>query len=186
MKLIVLSLNRVACVDDEDFKWLLQWNWYYHHGERTGYAERHDNFNPRRVLIPMQVAIMKHHKRWKRGKEVDHINTCGCDNRKVNLRLATRSEQKVNQRPRSTNTSGVTGVHWHTRDSKWVAQIRVNGKLKHLGNFVNKGKAIKKRREAEIKYFGEYCYNPTKLCPLWKTNQCPECSKRAKELGLKP
>lgn len=189
VKLIELSQNRVAIVNNEDFVWLSKWKWCYHRGRKgcnTNYAERTDRSKPKQQTIKMHIAVMKRHKRWKRGKQVDHINTCGCDNRKVNLRLATRGRQRENQKRRTDNTSGVTGVHWHKQQNKWQARISIDGKRESLGLFPNKKDAIAARRLAEIKYFGEYRYNPKLLCPLWKTGQCPDCTKRAKELGLKP
>ena len=53
------------------------------------------------------------------------------------------------------NTSGVTGVHWHKVKKKWEATI-TEGKKKYLGIFTNKEDAIKARKEAEIKYYGEF------------------------------
>lgn len=188
MKLIELTRDRVAIVDDEDFKWLSKWNWHYQRAEerKTGYALRHtgQSTGRQRQVIPMQVAIMKRHKLWKPDTQVDHINTCGCDNQKNNLRLATRSNQKANTGRYRNNTSGITGVGWHKKTSKWQASIRVCRKLKYLGIFVHMEDAIAARRRAEIKYFGGYRHDPKQLCPLWKTGQCPDCAKRAEELEL--
>ncbi len=182
MKLIELTQSRVAIVDDEDFKWLSKWKWHYNQCKKSGYAVRHDNSNSKQPLIRMHVIIMKRHKRWKRGKEVDHINTCGCDNRKENLRLATECEQRANQGQRSDNISGVVGVGWYKKTNKWRAYIKVNKKSKHLGLFVNKKDAIDARHEAEIKYFGEYRHDPTNVCPLGHTGQCPECAMRLRKM----
>lgn len=187
MKLIELTQDRVACVNDEDFEWLSKWKWSYFSGptNKTGYAVRRGP-RPQRQRIYMHTAIMKRYKHWKHGKETDHKNTCGCDNRKGNLRLATRKEQSAHRGLQSNNTSGVTGVHWHKQANKWQAGIKISGKQESLGLFPDIKDAIAARRQAEIKHFGEYRYDPTKLCPLWKTGQCPDCAKRAKELGLKP
>lgn len=57
------------------------------------------------------------------------------------------------------NTSGVTGVKWHSRDNIWGAWIRVNHKNMYLGRFENFDDAINARKEAENKYFGEYSYD---------------------------
>jgi len=186
MKLIELSQGRVAIADDEDFKWLSKWKWYYQRDKKTGYAKRIVGPRHQQQAIRMHVAIMKRHKYWKRGKEVDHINTCGCDNRKVNLRLATTGGQQANSGKPLNNTSGITGVYWKKDKGKWCAQIGVNGKKKYLGYFPNKKDAIDARRQAEIEHFGEYRHDPTKLCSLWKTGQCPDCTERARKLGLKP
>jgi len=89
-------------------------------------------------------------------KEIDHINHDKKDNRIVNLREVTRSENMRNKPRISTNTSGACGVIWNKRNKKWNAQIawRVNGKIvnKWLGTFKNKEDAIIARKEANIKY----------------------------------
>lgn len=188
MKLIELSQNRVAIVDDEDFEWLSKWKWCYRRGKKrkTGYALCTEGYqqNQQQQTILMHVAVLKRHRRWKHATEVDHINTCGCDNRKINLRIGTPITQGSNKRKYSNNKSGITGVHWHKQKELWHAYIRVAKRLKHLGYFTNKKDAITARRQAEIKYFGEYRFDPKKLCPLWKTGQCPDCAKRAEELGI--
>ncbi len=188
MKLIELTQNRLACVDDEDFDWLSKWWWQYHRKkkEKTGYARRTDRSGPKEKKVLMHIAIMKRHGLWKRGREVDHIDNCGCDNRKVNLRLATSGNQVENSGLRADSTSGVTGVCWDKSADKWKARISINGKRTHLGRYDDFDEAVEARRKAEIKHYGEYCYDPTKLCPLWKTGQCPDCAERARELGLKP
>ena len=183
MKLIELSQGRLAIVDDEDFHWLLQWKWYYWRvkGRKTGYAKRNVRSESKRKLVPMQVAVMQRHRLWESGREVDHINTCGCDNRKENLRLATRNEQGANVGLKTSNTSGVTGVNWHKQTDKWQARIKINGKQTHLGLCVNLDEAIEIRRQAEIKHRGEFQHDPTNVCPLGPTGQCPDCAARLGE-----
>lgn len=52
--------------------------------------------------------------------------------------------------------SGVTGVTWRSDRNKWMAQIRVDGKLINLGNYIDVDQAIKARRDAETLYFGNH------------------------------
>lgn len=68
-------------------------------------------------------------------QEIDHINHVKNDNRFVNLRLASRSENCLNIKLKSSNTSGVKGVSWNARVGKWAAQIAYRRKNKHLGYF---------------------------------------------------
>jgi len=184
MRKIELSQGRVALVDGEDFDWLSKWKWCYLRDptKKTGYAIRRNNSKPKQPLIRMHVAIMKRYKRWQHGKQVDHINTCGCDNRKENLRLETRGEQGANGGLQSNNTSGVTGVYWNKNRGKWQASIRINGKLKHLGYFDDFDEAVKERLKAEYKHFGEFRHDPTNVCPLGYTGECPDCAQRLREL----
>lgn len=184
MKKIKLTKSRWAVVDAEDFEWLSQWNWHYMRMKKrkTGYAVRNTGSRPHRQKILMHVAIMKRHKLWKRKAEVDHINTCGCDNRKVNLRPATRSMNGAHRGLQSNNTSDITGVYWDKNADKWRAQIMVDRKQTHLGCFVDKEEAIKIRLKAEVKYFREFQHDPTNVCPLGYTGECPECAQKLKEL----
>ena len=92
-------------------------------------------------------------------KVVDHINHKLFDNRKSNLRVITNQQNCMNASLSKNNTSGVTGVTWHSRDKVWCARIKVNYKYIHLGCFNNFEDAVKARKEAEEKYFGEYSYD---------------------------
>lgn len=66
---------------------------------------------------------------------IDHINAVKDDNRIVNLREATQSENNQNRAKQSNNTSGFRGVSWHATAKKWHARIGVGNKLKHIGLF---------------------------------------------------
>lgn len=74
---------------------------------------------------------------------VDHISGNKLDNRFSNLRLVSNSLNARNAKMRSHNTSGITGVHWHSRDNKWVAYAYdTSGRQKHLGSYLDKEEAI--------------------------------------------
>lgn len=91
----------------------------------------------------------------------DHIHGSQTryDNRKSNLRIATTQQNSMNSTLCKNNTSGVTGVVWHSRDGVWQARIKVNYKYIHLGYFDSFEDAVKARKEAEEKYFGEFSYD---------------------------
>lgn len=60
--------------------------------------------------------------------EIDHINRDPHDNRKVNLRFATRQEQMYNTL--RTNKTGIKGVYYNPNRPKapWHCELRYNGK----------------------------------------------------------
>ena len=64
----------------------------------------------------------------------------------------------MNNAPSKNNTSGKTGVSWNKSRMKWEAYIWHNKKKIFLGGYLSKEEAIAARKEAEIKYFGEYRY----------------------------
>ena len=68
--------------------------------------------------------------------DVDHINGIKNDNRIVNLRFATRSENKQNiLKKQPNNKSGYMGVDWHKATGFWRATITIMRKQKHIGLF---------------------------------------------------
>ena len=85
-------------------------------------------------------------------KMIDHINGIKDDNRLCNLRSVTSQENAQNSALKSTNTSGVVGVHWDRPRKKWTARIVVNGKHKRLGRFYNITDAIEARKRAELQH----------------------------------
>lgn len=91
--------------------------------------------------------------------EIDHINNNKKDNRKCNLRIVTRSQNSMNRGLQSNNKTGVTGVTFYEPYDKWNSQIALNGKHINLGYFSDFEDAVKARKEAEEKYFGEYSYD---------------------------
>lgn len=76
--------------------------------------------------------------------EVDHINMKRADNRWVNLRLATSSQNKMNIN-RRRNKSGFKGVCFHKHSGLWHATIMRDRKKISLGYF-------KKPEEAAAAY----------------------------------
>jgi len=130
MKEIPLTKGKVALVDDADYDALMVRSWCYD----KGYAWAKIDGRKQSMHRFLMDA--------KQGIDVDHINGNGCDNRRCNIRLATRSENNINRhRPsrRSKTSSQFNGVRWHPRDKKWYAAL---GK-QHLGCFNSEVEAAK-------------------------------------------
>lgn len=76
---------------------------------------------------------------------VNHINLNKLDNRVENLEVITQRENA--NKKHIKNSSEYTGVHWDKKRSKWIAQITIKGKSKHLGTFTNEIEASEKYQE---------------------------------------
>lgn len=88
------------------------------------------------------------------GVLVDHINGNPKDNRRENLRTCSPKENSRNVKKKCDNTI-VTGVS-KTANGRFKARISVDRKEIRLGIFDTAEEAIEARRQAEIKYFGDY------------------------------
>ena len=102
-----------------------------------------------------RVAWAIHYGFWP-TEHVDHVNGNRTDNRLVNLRQATRSENMCNRSAPSDNTSGLKGVYWNAREKKWHVQLSFEGKRKSVGYFKDKGKAAEAYAAAAAKYHGAF------------------------------
>lgn len=132
--------------DKEDYDLIKQYKWYQN---STGYIY---------TSCPKKMSM---HRLVMRVVDkcdiVDHIHHDKTDNRKSELRIVTGTQNQMNQLPR-VHSSLHTGVSWHKKSKKWIAQITVDKKLKYLGMFDNEQNAIDARQKAEKEIYGEYCY----------------------------
>lgn len=158
MKTIPLSQGKLAIVDDEDFEKLNTITWYawynknnkkfyalhsiYEKGKSPSVARMH------RVILDIE----------DKNVHVDHINGDTLDNRRSNLRIATRRQNARNRTSiQNRNKSGFRGVCFHKNTRKWVAQISLNGKRKNLGYFTTPEEAAKVFDSAAKEMYGEFC-----------------------------
>jgi hypothetical protein len=93
---------------------------------------------------------------WPRSR-IDHINRIRDDDRFINLREATQSQNIANSSLSLSNKTGFKGVS-KTRSGKWCAQIKFQYTKFHLGTFDTPEEAYEAyKREAKLA-FGEYHY----------------------------
>lgn len=86
-------------------------------------------------------------------KLVDHKDQDHTNNRKENLREATKKENVYNtSKLWGHNTSGVRGVSWDTKQQKWAVRFKHQEKYKFFGYFEDKEEAIMVRQQAERRF----------------------------------
>ena len=129
-RLIPLTRGKWAIVDAADYEWLMQWKWNAWLDPKSGsyYAKRGIYGPETKETVSMHRLILGLNKGEQ--KEGDHINGNTLDNRRSNLRVATRQQNAQNSKMKKTNKSGYKGVSWGARQKKFKATIMINGKNK--------------------------------------------------------
>lgn len=95
------------------------------------------------------------HGEWPQA-DVDHVDRDKVNNRIENLRIATRSQNMANTGLRSTNSSGVKGVHWSSRAQRWIARVQKDGKHGYVGTFRHLEDAAAAVKLAYEREFGNF------------------------------
>lgn len=151
MKTVPLTRGMVALVDDEDYDWAMQFNWYAQKCGKYFYAARSVH-TPKRSILMLHRVLMGS----PRGKRVDHINHATLDCQKSNLRPASGSQNVANSRKTTNTTSRFKGVSWDPQRQKWKAQICLDGRRKSLGRFTSEKVAAHAYDTAARESFGEF------------------------------
>ena len=142
--LIVLGNGGYSTIDLKN-TWVEKYKWWK---GRDGYAYTSrggKNFTLHRLIA-----------QTPKNMSTDHINGDKLDNRTANLRVCTHAQNCRNQKLKTSNTSGYKGVYWNKDVSKWVAQIRIDGKVTSLGLFNDIKEAAKVYDKTARIHHGEF------------------------------
>ena len=156
MKEILLTQEKVALVDDEDYEKVIShpYAWWASKSHNIFYAKSHIYRQKKQSTIFMHRLIMN----VQDDQYCDHVNRNGLDNQKANLRSATNSQNQHNQDIHKGTSSQYKGVclwkqqkHW-----KWYVSIRLNNKKLNLGSYYNEIVAALVYDQMAIKLFGKF------------------------------
>jgi hypothetical protein len=147
-------------VDTKDIPTISRYVWSHRQGDTTKYVsgrERGVEFKKRKLVALHRILLGAIGK----NVQVDHINGNGLDNRRVNIRLCTPSQNQGNRRTmKRGKSSRFKGVIFVTSPKKrpWKAQIGLNGKNISIGYFAEESDAAKAYDSAAKKLFGEFAF----------------------------
>jgi hypothetical protein len=137
---VPLTQGQFALIDDEDgpailaHKWCAIWN----KDTRSFYAARG-------VYVDGRVRPIKLHRfllglTWGDKREVDHVHHDTLDNRRSEIRIATRAENMQNKRVYRNSPTGFTGITY--RKQKFQARLQRGKVSRHLGYFQTLPEAV--------------------------------------------
>ena len=148
MKQIELTQGKVALVDDCDFEWLNQWRWYPKRTTYGGFAAQRSETKTNKTIL-MHRIIMN----TPQGMDTDHINHDTLDNRRLNLRICTRSQNNHN---RSRQRGNYKGVSFDKSTRKWRVNVWVEGTRYEVGYFEDEIEAAKAYDKKAKELVGEF------------------------------
>lgn len=133
MASIFTKKGQEILVDEDDFPSLSAHTWYI---DASGYVRRNTpaseaSYGSCHIRMHRLIAGLSSTD----SRQVDHINGCRTDNRRLNLRVCTVAENLRNKPRIATNTSGFKGVSWKADQHGWTAKIAFNKKRITIGVF---------------------------------------------------
>lgn len=149
MKLIPLTQDKFATVDDEDYEKLSAYRWRYDNGyAKCGHSRYNDMWRMHEMILGQPTY----------GKVWDHIDQDGTNNQKSNLRLASRSQNGINRDILKNNTLGFKGIKRQVYKGKikYSARITKDGTSYSLGCYLTKEEAALAYNKKAIEFFGEF------------------------------
>jgi len=141
---IPLTKGYVTVIDDEDYPLVAGRSWCAIVIDGQVYAYSAGGYMHRLLTGAAQNQL------------VDHKDGDGLNNRRSNLRLATKSQNSMNRRPNRSGTSGYKGVSFHRKARKWVACLKFQGRYHHLGLFASEEDAARAYDRKATELFGEF------------------------------
>lgn len=153
-KLIKLTQGKFAMVDPDLFDYLNQWNWIF---SSTGYAQRHVIFPNKKIrrAVLMHNIILDNHSPSPTNF-VDHINGIRLDNRRINLRICTQTQNAQNYPGWSNKKSSIYKGVFKRENGKFRVIIQANGQRYHIGQYNTEIEAAKVYNDNAILLHGEF------------------------------
>jgi hypothetical protein len=108
-----------------------------------------------KLYLAHRMAVAYMNGSWPK-LVIDHINGNPVDNRIINLRECTQSENMRNRSVQKNNKGGLLGVRFRPHHGKWEARINAGGKTVWRQYFMSAQEAVEARRAILPQFHGEF------------------------------
>lgn len=155
---VELTKGYTATIDAADIPLIAGRNWYAQVTPTSVYAARSE------IVDGIQRCVLMHRVIAGAGEpEVDHRDLNGLNNRRKNLRVATRSQNLANRGANMNSTLGIKGVR--RMRGKFIAEIETGGRSYYLGSYGTAELAAAAYAGAARVLFGEFARSTRKAQP---------------------
>ena len=153
---VPLTKGLFAIVDAEDADLVGQYNWFAKTcGSRT-YAAAKMSLPRGRAVMLHRFLLFGTQPCARIGDDIDHKDRNSLNNRRENLREATRSQNMTNCAARGAVPFIGVSQHPTSRKRRYRSAIRVNGRIVHLGLWSTPEEAARARDAAAREHYGEF------------------------------
>lgn len=149
---LILHSGIIVEFDDSDYELVSKYKWFSIPRGGLFYIAAKPIIDGRVTTIYMHRLIMD----AKKGEEVDHIDSRGENNHRINLRLCSRQDNMCCRRKRKNTGSKYLGVSKYNDGIRWVAQIQRDKKVYFLGIYLTEEQAALAYNRAAVEKHGEF------------------------------
>lgn len=143
-KIIYTTCGKEVFVDEDDYPLLSRFNWDVCSSGYVRTSIQYKRIFMHRLILGVCTG----------GRIADHCNRNKLDNRKSNLRWASKQGNSANTSPRGPY--GYKGVKKNAKGTRYVGYITLNGRQKYLGTFDSKEEAAKAYDKEAFTHFGDF------------------------------
>jgi hypothetical protein len=149
---VTLTQGYVATIDRADVARVSRYNWYAFPRRHAVYAMARipGNASDTRISLHRFIAARDD------DLDIDHKDGDGLNNRRRNLRPATRLQQAMNRSLRGGGSNAYRGARWVPKRNKWVAKITIEGKVRYIGHYDTEQEAARAYQYVARRVFGEF------------------------------
>ena len=150
---ITLTGGHFACIDVDIIPLVHDRPWYTAMPPKLGraYPATHSNVDGKLGSVSLSSVVLG-------GKPTTTyaLNGNNLDCRRANLRDVSKAQSSWRSAKRTDNKTGVTGVYWVKDKKRFIAKLKTNGVLAHIGSFRTVEEAATAVNEAALRLRGEF------------------------------
>lgn len=150
---VTLTEGYFACIDVDVIPLVENRRWYtaQHPQQGKAYPGTHSTVEGKPGCLSLRTVVLG-------GKPTTAyaVNGKNLDCRRANLRDVSKAQSSWRNARRSDNKTGITGAYWVKEKKRFIAKLKKNGILAHIGSFLTIEEAGAALDQAALRLRGEF------------------------------